>query len=217
MVEGVPEVLYLSDAHVEMMLIHTFGPRTEFAATGILRAVKMVREPAFARLSIATTYVSDWKDAMRWCSKKLPCEKVLVEFFLENVFPKKLGFALKNARCRKIQTMFKLFLNAYQEAVDAQEVLSSYSVTGAVDTEVKAGGAKKKGGQGSSSNVTAASSAGETEKKVKGGARSPPVCYLCNKPGHIKPNCPELNKSVEATPAKVIRQGAVDLSAGEGG
>ena len=42
MVEGVPEVLYLSDAHVEMMLIHTFGPRTEFAATGILRAVKMV-------------------------------------------------------------------------------------------------------------------------------------------------------------------------------
>ncbi len=35
-VEGVPEVLYLSDAHVEMMLIHTFGPCTEFAATGIL-------------------------------------------------------------------------------------------------------------------------------------------------------------------------------------
>ena len=69
---------------------------------------------------------------------------------------------------------------------------------------MKAGSAKKKGDQGSSSNVTAASSAGETDKKMKGGARSLPMCYLCNKPGHIRPNFPELNKSVEATPAKVI-------------
>ena len=44
-VEGDKEVLYLSDAHVEMMLIHALGPRTEFIATGILRSVKMSKEP----------------------------------------------------------------------------------------------------------------------------------------------------------------------------
>ena len=100
----------------------------------------------------------------------------------------------------------------------------------AVDTEEKAGGSNKKGDKRSSSTVTAASSARETEKKVVGGARSPPVCYHCNKPGHKKPDCPELKKSAEATPTKVIKQGAVtlagapregpylavDLSAGEG-
>ena len=229
-VEGEKEVLYLSDAYVEMMLIHALGPRTEFIATGILRSVKMSKEPAFARLSIATNYVRDWKDALRWCSRKLPREKVLVEYFLENVIPKKLGYALKNAGCRKIQAMFKLFLDAYREAVDAQSVVTSYGGQKSVETEEKAGGSNKKGDKGSSSKVAAASSAGTMEKKGKGGARSPPVCYHCNKQGHIRPNCPDLKSGAEATPAKVVRQGAValagapregpylavDVSAGEG-
>ena len=84
-------MLYLSDAHVELMLMHALGPKDIFESVAILSEVKMSREEPFAKLSVATSYVRDWKDAMRWCSKQLPREKELVERFISNVVPRKLG------------------------------------------------------------------------------------------------------------------------------
>ena len=73
--EGEQQVLYLSDAHVELMLIHALGPKDIFESVAILKDVKMQSKEPFARLSVATNYVRDWKDAMRWCSKQLPRER----------------------------------------------------------------------------------------------------------------------------------------------
>ena len=62
-------MLYFSDAHVELMLIHALRPRDVFESITILSEVKMLRVELFAKLNVATNYVRDWKDAMRWCSK----------------------------------------------------------------------------------------------------------------------------------------------------
>ena len=53
------QVLYLSDAHVELMLMHALGPKDVFASIAILNAVKMQREEPFAKLSVATPASAD--------------------------------------------------------------------------------------------------------------------------------------------------------------
>jgi hypothetical protein len=57
------------------MLIHALGPRDVFESVSILSKVKMSRDEPFAKLNVATNYVRDRKDAMRWCSKQLPRER----------------------------------------------------------------------------------------------------------------------------------------------
>jgi hypothetical protein len=112
------QVLYFSDAHVELMLIHALGPRDVFESVSILYEVKMSRDEPFAKLNVATNYVRDWKDAMRWCSKQLPRERKMVERFLGNIVPRKLGLALKSLGVRKIQLMFSVFLTEYKKGVN---------------------------------------------------------------------------------------------------
>ena len=43
-------MLYLSDAHVELMLIHALGPRDVLESVSILSEVKMSRDEPFAKL-----------------------------------------------------------------------------------------------------------------------------------------------------------------------
>ena len=78
----------------------------------------MLRDEPFAKLNVATNYVRDWKDAMRWCSKQLPRERKMVERFLGNIVPRKLGLALKSLGVRKIQLMFSVFLTEYKKGVN---------------------------------------------------------------------------------------------------
>lgn len=78
------------------MLIHVLGPQDEMETNGILRAIRMPKDPAFSKLSTATGYVRDWKDALRWCRTHVPRGKVLVKSFLANVYPRKLANSLEN-------------------------------------------------------------------------------------------------------------------------
>ena len=59
--EGEQQVVYLSDAHVELMLIHALGPKDVFESIAILKDVKMQSKEPFAKLSVAINYVRDWK------------------------------------------------------------------------------------------------------------------------------------------------------------
>lgn len=84
---GIPEVLYLSNAHVEHMLLHVLGPVDEIESLVALRLINMAKDPDFALIQVAVNYVRDWRDCLRWCRKFLPKEKVLVKYFLTKVFP----------------------------------------------------------------------------------------------------------------------------------
>ena len=70
-------VVCLSNAHIELMLIHVLGPASDTEATNILRRTRMSDDAPFAKLSAATSYVQEWKVAMRWCWQFLPRQKAL--------------------------------------------------------------------------------------------------------------------------------------------
>ena len=57
-------LLYLSNAHIEALLVHTLGPQSGEETAAILRAIKMPKDGAYANLVLATTYVRKWKDAL---------------------------------------------------------------------------------------------------------------------------------------------------------
>lgn len=83
----------LSNAHIELMLIHALGPADVTEACAILRVIKMAKDVPFTKLSTVTGYIREWKDGIRWCGERCPPEKAMVRFFLDAVVPRKLAFA----------------------------------------------------------------------------------------------------------------------------
>ena len=69
--DDVIEVLRLSNAHIEMMLVHALGPVDQTEVIEILREIKMNKEVPFTKLATATNYIQEWRDTMRWCHKCL--------------------------------------------------------------------------------------------------------------------------------------------------
>jgi hypothetical protein len=59
------QVLYLSNAHIEQMLIHALGPADVPEACAILRVIKMAKDVPFTKLSTATAFIREWKDGLR--------------------------------------------------------------------------------------------------------------------------------------------------------
>lgn len=117
-------VVRLSNAHIEAMLVHVLGPESTVEATRLLQDVKMSKDPAFSRLGIATNYVREWKDTLRWCKNFLPPGKVMVRTFLRKVVPKKLAQTLVDLGLKKIETVMIQFVAEYQRCVKAKNVLT---------------------------------------------------------------------------------------------
>jgi hypothetical protein len=71
-------VVYLSNAHVEAMLMKVFGPRSAEQSAVLFRAIRMPeikqdgRGSSFANLSVAMVYVRKWRETLRWCARQLP-------------------------------------------------------------------------------------------------------------------------------------------------
>ena len=128
-VEGQVDVLYLSNAHIELMLIHALGPQDEMESNGILRSIRMAKDPSFSKISTATGYVRDWKDALRWCRVHVPRGKVLVKNFLANVYPRKLATSLENSGVEDIKNVMSMFVNEYRKGVNARKILTGMDVS----------------------------------------------------------------------------------------
>jgi len=111
------------------MLIHVLGPQDEMEANGILRAIKMAKDPVFSKLSTSTGYVRDWKDSLRWCRAHVPRSKVLVKNFLSNVHPRKLATALENAvwMCPSTHRMSSPRLSLRKQLTVFRELLLAHS------------------------------------------------------------------------------------------
>ena len=89
--EGHEQVLYLSNAHIELMIIKALGPTDATESSAIFRAIRMPKDAPFTKLSTATSFIREWKDALRWCINRRPPEKAMVKFFVDSVVPKKLS------------------------------------------------------------------------------------------------------------------------------
>jgi hypothetical protein len=121
-------VIRMSNAHIELMLIHVLGPSSDTEATNVLRRTRMSDDPPFTKLYAATSYVQEWKVAMRWCRQYLPREKVLIKFFLAKVKPKQLAYDIENSGLRRMDDIFKRFVMDYRKGVSAKKLLTGMEV-----------------------------------------------------------------------------------------
>jgi hypothetical protein len=122
--EGVPVVPYLSNAHIEAMLLQELGPYNETESVAILREIKMPRDAAYQDIVAATSYVRKWKDAMRRCRRFLPHEKKLVKHFLAGVYPRRMASVIENEDIIKINKCMNTFILKYREGVSARRTLN---------------------------------------------------------------------------------------------
>ena len=121
--EGPRPYLYLSDAHVEAMLIHWVGPRSVDAATKFMENITMPSDCTLNDVTAAGEYLMKWKEAMRWCSAHLPHRKTIVTTFIDGIYPKALGESIRKRHFKEIEESTIEFMKKYQDAADAKESL----------------------------------------------------------------------------------------------
>ena len=213
--EGPRPYLYLSDAHVEAMLIHWVGPRSVDAATKFMEGITMPSDCTLNDVTAAGEYLMRWKEAMRWCSAHLPHRKTIVTTFIDGIYPKALGESIRKRHFKELKECTIEFMKKYQDAVDAKESLK--------DIEAELRQEKKKSEDRKTGRVPAApvppTVARETAKNQTAAAApaanvvqeakdwtTRATCYRCGVYGHISTACPSLktDEKPPATPSKKL-------------
>ena len=186
-------VLWMSNAHIEMIIVHVLGPEDQTETSRILREIKMAKETPFLRLGQATNYVRDWKDALRWCKNYLPRQKAMIKFFLGNVMPKKLAYSLEDLGIKTMDRLMVKFVDEYQKCVKAKKILTGMEP--ATEVTTKGGGLNKAESKAFASGGGSERKPDKPKDETKGTGgddwKLKAKCFKCQKTGHISPDCPE--------------------------
>jgi hypothetical protein len=201
-------VVWMSNAHIEMMIVHVLGPEDQTETSRILRNIKMGKETPFSLLGQATNFVRDWKDALRWCKNYLPRQKAMMKFFLGNVMPKKLAYALEDLGIKTVDRLMIKFVDEYQKCVKARKVLTSMETVS--ELPGKNGGgpkgeSKPHGGSDQGTEKPKRESRGENKGEDW---KLTAKCFKCQKIGHISPDCP-LGNTTSGEKGKFRKIGAL--------
>jgi len=201
-------VEYLSNAHVELMLVQMLGPKNVLDSIDILERIKMDKDGEFQNLSKAMLYVRRWKEGVRWCQRQLPDSKTMIESFCSNAQPRRLAKALKQLRCRTIAECFSRYIDMYDSGIASISIVDRYS--------------DKRHEEKKASKPTSHESKGSVAKEQKAASKAKPdtaqkstrvvTCFHCGVEGHKKPDCPQLKAApAAATPKKIsiISMGAM--------
>ena len=190
--EGIPVLLYMSNAHIEAMLLQELGPQSDEESTDILKRIRMDPEAVpYSSLVLATTHVREWKDALQWCAAHLPRQRSLVKLFLEKIYPRKLASALEIDGCRKIKDCMAKFIMKYRKGVAAKKDLfhledaprkPKAEPATPIHPRAEPRATPKVEGKPVAKDPATAKSTGDW--------RASKQCFHCGKMGHIQPDCP---------------------------
>ena len=195
-------VLYLSDAHVEAMMIQVFGPKSSEQSATLLRAIRMPdikqdeRGSSFANLSVAMVYVRKWREALRWCARQMPRSRTLVKIFLASIHPKPLAKALYDEDFESINDCMTAFITKFSAGVESLQTLTTYDEKPSKAVEKKAPKVEAKKEQAPVGKAPAKAQKGEKSDEWK----STKTCFYCGVYGHVKPNCPSLKAAAQPAP-----------------
>ena len=198
--EDVPDqVVWMSNAHIEAMIIHVLGPESVVESTRILQEIKMsFKDTAFSRLGTATNYVRQWKDALRWCQNFMPRDKPMKKIFIRNMYPRKFAMAMDDLGMRSIEKMMITFVSEYQKCVKAKKVLTGMDHEPAEakkEAGFKLAASSKPPGGGHVVGGGKISDRGVEKKDQKADWKLTAKCFKCNQTGHISPDCPNKETS----------------------
>jgi hypothetical protein len=196
------EVVYvrLSNPHIVAMLITYLGPEDVTAAAELFEGIKMKKEPIpFSSRAHATHYLREWKNMERWCGQHLPKSKFLIKKFIWGIFPTKLAKNLDIMGYKRLAEVKTEFLRSFNQSCKARATLMR---SGGMSEEKKnVGGSSGKttepvktftpsGGNSHTAVGSMPKPSGSVNKEHKKTDMKDKVCYHCNQPGHIRPECP---------------------------
>ena len=192
--DSLDSVLYMSNAHIEEMVLHVLGPRTPHDSLSILREVNMAEDAPFTKWGTATNYAREWKETMQWCKHQLPLQKVMVEQFLKPIKPRQLSLILKNMGYKKMAPLMKTFVDEYRRRVDASNLLLGMGVLVAETPKAATTQKSTPKATAPSSKPEKGESKDESKSKKTGKVNepeTPKACYHCGDPSHMRPDCPK--------------------------
>jgi hypothetical protein len=167
---GLPNIVPLSNAHIELMLIQLVGPKNSDQVVLLMKQIRMEKHPEDINMSLAADYIRRWKDVARWGRRHLPKQKAMVRAFTEGVCPKRLAQSLINEDCKQLDECMALFLDKFRNWVEAKDTNDSYDDGEPRRTEEKAKPSVKGGTQ---SESKAKPKTPDTKSKDDGKAKAP--------------------------------------------
>ena len=211
--EDVTVFVKLSNEHVVAMLITYLGPNDVVASGELFEAIKMKKdkEPFSARSS-ATQYLRDWKTTERWCALQMPNEKFLVKKFVWGIHPNRFAKNIDMLCLRKLTLCKRNFMTTFNRNYNARVTLkgaggmeeskaqagppvSGKSVTAGVAPTKTTATLNNPSGSGKPAYIAPGANA-QKGVPAKVGEK---VCFHCNQPGHIRPDCPLRTPNAAAT------------------
>ena len=194
---GIPVLLHMSNAHIEAMILQEMGPQSDEESTDVLKKIRMNPEAvSYSSMTLATTYVRDWRESLQWCSAHLPRQRTLVKLFLERIYPRRLASALEIDGCRKIKDCMKKFIMKYKKGVTAKKDLAHLEDAPRKPKPIEASPAPTRAeAKPATPRLEWRPAPRETSvTKTPSDWKSSKQCFYCGKIGHIQPDCPSKKK-----------------------
>ena len=167
---GLPNIVPLSNAHIELMLVQLVGPKNSDQVVLLMKQVRMEKNPEDINMSLAADYIRRWKAVARWGRRHLPKQKAMIRAFTEGVCPKRLAQSLINEDCKLIEECMTSFLDKFCTWVAAKQTTNSYDDGEPRRTEEKAKPSVKGGTQ---SESKAKPKTPDTKARDDGKAKAP--------------------------------------------
>ena len=191
---------FQDDACLRAYLTKSYGPKSRDDSVTCLRAVRMPTAGLFTDDNLAAAYVAEFERALDWCAQQPVKSKMKKKLFLDGINPKDLREFLINEEFKCYEDIVMKLLDEYEKLCLASVRLGLQKLHLAAGQQKQHHSAAKPSTvseERHSTNYRRNSTKNTTIDNNSGGKTSDSnfvgKCFLCDKPGHLKRDCPLLS------------------------